>query len=96
MLRISHVGLRGVVGDGWTASHVLDFASAFGTFLEPGCPVVIGRGTWVGVRRTSLVFQEQEHRAYLSGSEPRGNKAQILATPESVVGLLAHRAAARA
>lgn len=42
-LRISHVGLRGIVGDGLTAAHVLDFASAFGTFLEPGCPVIIGR-----------------------------------------------------
>ncbi len=41
-LRISHVGLRGVVGTALTASHVLDFASAFGAFLEPG-PVVIGR-----------------------------------------------------
>ncbi len=26
-LRISHVGLRGVVGSGLTAAHVLDFAS---------------------------------------------------------------------
>ncbi len=42
-LRISHVGLRGVVGSGLTASHVLDFAAAFGTFLESGGPVVIGR-----------------------------------------------------
>ncbi|HXM44273.1 MAG TPA: hypothetical protein VN924_23760, partial [Bryobacteraceae bacterium] len=42
-LRISHVGLRGVVGSGLTASHVLDFAAAFGTFLEPGGAVVIGR-----------------------------------------------------
>lgn len=43
-LRISHVGLRGVVGPGGlTAAHVLDFAAAFGTFLEPGGPVVIGR-----------------------------------------------------
>jgi phosphomannomutase len=42
-LRISHVGLRGVVGAGLTASHVLDFASAFGTFLERGRPVLIGR-----------------------------------------------------
>lgn len=41
-LRISHVGLRGVVGKGLTAAHVLDFASAFGTFLEPGA-VVVGR-----------------------------------------------------
>ncbi len=42
-LRISHVGLRGVVGDGLTAAHVIDFACAFGTFLEPRRPVVIGR-----------------------------------------------------
>ncbi len=41
-LRISHVGLRGVVGPGMTAAHVLDFASAFGTFAGPG-PVVVGR-----------------------------------------------------
>jgi len=41
-LRISHVGLRGVVGTGMTAVHVLDFASAFGTFLGPG-HVVVGR-----------------------------------------------------
>ncbi len=33
-LRISHVGLRGVVGSGMTATHVLDFASAFGTFVD--------------------------------------------------------------
>ena len=42
-LRISHVGLRGVVGGGMTAAHVLDFASAFGTFLEAGKGVVVGR-----------------------------------------------------
>jgi phosphomannomutase len=42
-LRISQVGLRGVVGPGLTASHAIEFASAFGTFLEPGPPVVIGR-----------------------------------------------------
>jgi phosphomannomutase len=42
-LRISQVGLRGVVGAGMTAAHVLDFASAFGTFLEPGRCVVVGR-----------------------------------------------------
>ncbi len=42
-LRISHVGLRGVVGSGFSAAHVLDFASAFGTFLETPGPVVIGR-----------------------------------------------------
>ncbi|MCW5981168.1 MAG: hypothetical protein KIT09_24005 [Bryobacteraceae bacterium] len=42
-LRISHAGLRGVVGNGLTAAHVLDFAAAFGTLLEPGTPVAIGR-----------------------------------------------------
>ena len=42
-LRLSQVGLRGVVGGGLTAAHVLDFASAFGTFLDPGRPVLIGR-----------------------------------------------------
>ncbi|MGH9633105.1 MAG: phosphoglucosamine mutase, partial [Bryobacteraceae bacterium] len=42
-LRISQVGLRGVVGGGLTAAHVLDFASAFGTFLERGRPVLIAR-----------------------------------------------------
>ncbi len=42
-LRISHVGLRGVVGSGLTAAHVLDFAAAFGSFVEPGSTVVIGR-----------------------------------------------------
>lgn len=41
-LRISQVGLRGVIGSGLTAAHVLDFAAAFGTFLPPG-PVLIGR-----------------------------------------------------
>src|SRR5258708_27110513 len=43
MLRISHVGLRGVVGGGLTASHVLDFASAFGTFPDGAGPVILGR-----------------------------------------------------
>jgi len=43
-LRISQVGLRGVVGaGGLTAAHVMDFASAFGTFLEPGRCVIVGR-----------------------------------------------------
>lgn len=42
-LRISHVGLRGVVGSGLTAAHVLDFASAFGAFLGRGGAVVVGR-----------------------------------------------------
>ncbi|HBY60858.1 MAG TPA: hypothetical protein DEH78_13630 [Solibacterales bacterium] len=43
MLRISQVGVRGVVGAGLTPMHALNFASAFGTFLEPGAAVVLGR-----------------------------------------------------
>jgi phosphomannomutase len=42
-LRISQVGLRGIVGRGLSAAHILDFAAAFGTFLEPGRPIVLGR-----------------------------------------------------
>lgn len=42
-LRISQVGLRGIVGNGLTAAHVLDFAAAFGTFLDGAGPVVVGR-----------------------------------------------------
>jgi phosphomannomutase len=42
-LRISNVGLRGIVGAGLTAAHVIDFASAFGTLLEPGGAVILGR-----------------------------------------------------
>ena len=42
-LRISTVGLRGIVGSGLTAAHVIDFAAAFGTFLERKGAVVIGR-----------------------------------------------------
>lgn len=42
-LRISSVGLRGVVGGGLTAAHVIDFASAFGTLIEPGRPMLLGR-----------------------------------------------------
>lgn len=45
LLRISPVGLRGVVGNGLTVTHVLDFASAFGTFLPASGPVAIGRDT---------------------------------------------------
>src|SRR5687768_13163323 len=42
-LRISQVGVRGGVGDGLTAAHALDFASSFGTFVETGRPVLLGR-----------------------------------------------------
>ncbi|MGH9661408.1 MAG: hypothetical protein ACRD96_22870 [Bryobacteraceae bacterium] len=42
-LRISHVGLRGVVGAGLTATHVLEFASSFGSFLDRAGPVALAR-----------------------------------------------------
>ena len=38
-LRISTVGIRGIVGAGL----IMDFAAAFGTFLETAGPVIIGR-----------------------------------------------------
>ncbi len=52
-VRISEVGLRGIVGSGLSAEHVLDFASAFGTFLGPGA-VVVGRDP----RASSLMLRE--------------------------------------
>lgn len=54
MLRISTVGLRGIVGSGLTAAHVLDFSAAFGTFLESDQPVVIGRDP----RASGLMLRE--------------------------------------
>lgn len=42
-LRISQVGLRGIVGDALTAAHVLDFSAAFGTWLDHKGKVVLGR-----------------------------------------------------
>src|SRR3954447_1668612 len=53
-LRISSVGLRGVVGEGLTASHVIDFASAFGTLVEPGGPLFLGRDP----RASGLMMRE--------------------------------------
>ncbi|MBC7926222.1 MAG: hypothetical protein H7039_11250 [Bryobacteraceae bacterium] len=53
-LRISSVGLRGVVGSGLTAAHVVDFASAFGTLLEPGRPLFLGRDP----RASGLMMRE--------------------------------------
>jgi phosphomannomutase len=52
-VRISEVGLRGIVGSGLSAEHVLDFASAFGTFLGPGA-VVVGRDP----RASSVMLRE--------------------------------------
>jgi phosphomannomutase len=42
-LRISQVGVRGVVGEGLTAARVLDFAAAFGTLLDQGGEVLVAR-----------------------------------------------------
>lgn len=53
-LRISHVGLRGIVGRGLEAAHVIDFASAFGTFLARPGPVVVGRDP----RASGLMIRE--------------------------------------
>lgn len=52
-VRISEVGLRGIVGSGLSAEHVLDFASAFGTFLGPG-PLIVGRDP----RASSVMLRE--------------------------------------
>ena len=52
-VRISEVGLRGIVGSGLSAEHIVDFASAFGTFLGPGA-VVVGRDP----RASSVMLRE--------------------------------------
>ena len=70
-LRISHVGLRGVVGPGGlTARHAIDFSTAFGTFLDPGGAVVIGRDP----RASGVMIGE-------------GVKAALTATGHDVVDL---------
>jgi phosphomannomutase len=53
-LRISHVGLRGIVGGGLTPEHVTDFAAAFATFLEAPGPVLVGRDP----RASGLMIRE--------------------------------------
>jgi phosphomannomutase len=60
-LRISHVGLRGVVGGGMTVAHALEFASAFGTFLPPG-PIVLSRDT----RQSGVMLRESVVSALLA------------------------------
>src|SRR5579863_585375 len=52
-VRISKVGLRGIVGSGLSAEHVLDFAAAFGTFLGAGA-VALGRDP----RASSVMLRE--------------------------------------
>jgi phosphomannomutase len=53
-LRISHAGLRGIVGRGLSAAQVLDFAAAFGTFLEAPRRVILGRDP----RASGLMIRE--------------------------------------
>jgi phosphomannomutase len=62
-LRISQVGLRGIVGNGLTAAHVLDFASAFSTFLEPAGKIVVGRDP----RTSSIMMREGVIAGLLAG-----------------------------
>ena len=45
--------MRGIVGSGLSAEHIVDFASAFGTFLGPGA-VVVGRDP----RASSVMLRE--------------------------------------
>jgi phosphomannomutase len=61
-LRISQVGLRGVVGNGLTAAHAMDFAAAFGTLLPEG-RVVIGRDP----RSSGLMLREAVTAALIAG-----------------------------
>lgn len=53
-LRISHVGLRGIVGSGVNPERVMDFAAAFATFLATPGPVIIGRDP----RRSGVMIRE--------------------------------------
>ncbi|MBM3794125.1 MAG: hypothetical protein FJW31_08645 [Acidobacteria bacterium] len=70
-LRISHVGLRGIVGPGGlTARHGIDFACAFGTFLPEGGAVVLGRDP----RASGLMLSE-------------GVKSGLAATGHDVIDL---------
>lgn len=57
-LRLASFGIQGVVGEALTPEIVIDFAAAFGTFLERG-PVLVGRDT----RHSSPML----HAAVLSG-----------------------------
>lgn len=61
-LRISPAGLRGIVGHGLTATHVLDFAAAFATFLEAPGRVVTGRDP----RVSSVMMREGVTSALLA------------------------------
>jgi len=53
-LRISQVGVRGIVGPGLTASHVLEFVAAFAAYLVEDGPVVLARDP----RASGLMIRE--------------------------------------
>ncbi len=53
-LRISTVGVRGVVGPGLKAHHALEFAAAFSVFLDRAEPVMIARDP----RASSVMLRE--------------------------------------
>jgi len=57
-LRLSNFGLQGVIGEALTPDIVIDFAAAYGTYLD-GAPVMVGRDT----RQSSRML----HAAVLSG-----------------------------
>ena len=57
-LRLASFGIQGSIGDSLTPEIIIDFAAAFGTFLE-GAPVLVGRDT----RQSSRML----HSAVLAG-----------------------------
>lgn len=61
-LRISQVGVRGVVGPGLTASHVLEFVAAFAAYLAEDGPVVLARDP----RASGLMIREGALAALLA------------------------------
>lgn len=61
LLKLNISGVRGIVGQTITPELIMDFASAFGTWLSPG-PVLVGRDT----RKSGLMVQEAAISALLS------------------------------
>ena len=76
-LRLASFGVQGSIGDGLTPEIVMDFAAAFGTFLE-GRPVLIGRDT----RQSSRML----HSAVLAGLMSTGcNVIDLAVCPTPVL-----------
>src|SRR5437868_11033005 len=86
-LRISHVGLRGIVGRGLTSEQVIDFASAFGSLLSPGA-VVIGRDP----RASSVMLREGVAAALLASGRDVIDLG-IVSTPVVQHAIVRHGAA---